>query len=534
MSTTLSWLINESSLTNIKCVSCEHLLDAPIKSVNIMENSDVLHWMTQDELVLTTGFCFINDEEAQVRIIHDLKKLGCCALMIKVNRFFSQTPEIMIREAIKIDFPILELPYYYRFADVSNVIYSQLERNRMTSKQYELEVFDQLIQSMLKGNDLTTMLMILGDVLNRELMIADYNYQTLAATFDLATLTQPPLLLDSTSNTKVNYSLKNAISTYYAIPLNADMGFLLISDEQGDLASTESSIISRCLHLLTLATRQSSLPHQISNEYRREFINFFTSNHMQSDTEIRLFCDLHHFNYHLKRVCLSILIPQAELLKNRGFQQSLITRIDDFLNMERICSYICTKTNYLFIFLLFPQEVHNTVAVFESKSIAQRISMEICQHYLDTYRIGIGRCHSKISTIKDALQDAMSEVQLANTLCAESTITTYFEHLPLHSIATLPREQIQHIYCDTLQSLDDYDKQNSTPYIETLRMYFSCSFNAAETAKALFLHRNTLAYRLDKIKSLLGMNLTDSSELFSLYYGLCALDILHSDDASPQ
>ena len=65
-----------------------------------------------------------------------------------------------------------------------------------------------------------------------------------------------------------------------------------------------------------------------------------------------------------------------------------------------------------------------------------------------------------------------------------------------------------------------YDKQNATNMVETLDCYFACNCNVSETAKALFIHRNTLIYRIDKIKSILGRDLKDSEERLLLQLGL--------------
>lgn len=66
----------------------------------------------------------------------------------------------------------------------------------------------------------------------------------------------------------------------------------------------------------------------------------------------------------------------------------------------------------------------------------------------------------------------------------------------------------------------EYDKQNATNMVETLDYYFACNCNVSETAKALFIHRNTLIYRIDKIKSILGRDLKDSEERLLLQLGL--------------
>lgn len=51
------------------------------------------------------------------------------------------------------------------------------------------------------------------------------------------------------------------------------------------------------------------------------------------------------------------------------------------------------------------------------------------------------------------------------------------------------------------------DAEDGTPYVETTLAYLRNGCNATRTAEALFIHRNTLAYRLKRIKALSGIDL---------------------------
>ena len=54
---------------------------------------------------------------------------------------------------------------------------------------------------------------------------------------------------------------------------------------------------------------------------------------------------------------------------------------------------------------------------------------------------------------------------------------------------------------------------------ETLKMYYLCGNNIAETASRMYVHRNTLVYRLRKIRELTGSDIDDmeqSGELLAL------------------
>ncbi len=60
-----------------------------------------------------------------------------------------------------------------------------------------------------------------------------------------------------------------------------------------------------------------------------------------------------------------------------------------------------------------------------------------------------------------------------------------------------------------LRRLRTYDQQNHTEYGETLLSYLVHERNVVETAQALFIHRNTLTYRINKIHEIARLNLDD-------------------------
>ena len=72
-------------------------------------------------------------------------------------------------------------------------------------------------------------------------------------------------------------------------------------------------------------------------------------------------------------------------------------------------------------------------------------------------------------------------------------------------------------YCnERLRHLEEYDHANGTFLQDTLVEYFMHGFSNAKTADALFIHRNSLQHRLDKIEELLGFELNDYTEYLDL------------------
>lgn len=72
-------------------------------------------------------------------------------------------------------------------------------------------------------------------------------------------------------------------------------------------------------------------------------------------------------------------------------------------------------------------------------------------------------------------------------------------------------------YCDEkLSKLTEYDHANGTFLVETILAYYMNGFSVGKTAEALFIHRNSLQYRLNKIEELLGIELEDYVEYLDL------------------
>lgn len=72
-------------------------------------------------------------------------------------------------------------------------------------------------------------------------------------------------------------------------------------------------------------------------------------------------------------------------------------------------------------------------------------------------------------------------------------------------------------YCENrLSKLEEYDHINGTFLQETLLAYYMNGFVVGKTAEALFIHRNSLQYRLSKIEELLGIELNDYMEYLDI------------------
>lgn len=65
---------------------------------------------------------------------------------------------------------------------------------------------------------------------------------------------------------------------------------------------------------------------------------------------------------------------------------------------------------------------------------------------------------------------------------------------------------------EALSVLEKHDRQHNSNYVETLRCYLECNGSIQAMAQNMFTHRNTIIYRMNNIKNLLGTELATPSE----------------------
>jgi hypothetical protein len=83
----------------------------------------------------------------------------------------------------------------------------------------------------------------------------------------------------------------------------------------------------------------------------------------------------------------------------------------------------------------------------------------------------------------------------------------------------LQREELtKNLLHPAVEILSRYDQKNGSDLLSTLRVYMEQGMNQIHTANALFIHRNTLKYRLAKISELTDIDLSDPDE--KLYLSL--------------
>ena len=96
-------------------------------------------------------------------------------------------------------------------------------------------------------------------------------------------------------------------------------------------------------------------------------------------------------------------------------------------------------------------------------------------------------------------------------------------------LSTLPRKDLQALYENTLRSLAYPKTKEELDLVKTIETYLNCQCEISETSRRLYVHRNTVKYRIEKMEKMLNCSFRDPSDSLRFRVALLIGKILESE-----
>lgn len=147
----------------------------------------------------------------------------------------------------------------------------------------------------------------------------------------------------------------------------------------------------------------------------------------------------------------------------------------------------------------------------------------------EIYRMGQGEPVYNLRNVSKSYKTALRILKLMNLKKDENKVISEEDlgmaRLLLHVDS---KKVIMDYYKVTVYPLAEYDRMNRTDLLEVLRCYLESNGSVQKVAGKLFVHRNTINYRLENIERILGRDLRSFTARNELMTGLICMDIVKS------
>jgi len=259
-----------------------------------------------------------------------------------------------------------------------------------------------------------------------------------------------------------------------------------------------------------LTLKQAALTEQLQwdERLREELVNEIIYNQtdlLSMERAARMGIDLS-----MNRIPILIEFESKGLSEESISKQKQIsfTYLKGILNNEDLIASV--EATKLVVLKKYSSENHITDTVINE---LEKLLKQFNYRSVTRWRAGIGVPFNKLENAKESYTYAHEVLKVGRVLAPQKDIYLYEDFLfpILLSQFNLPESNILGNY-DTLVSED-----KSGELQKTLQAYIEGNGDLSEIAEELFIHRNTLRYRLEKIKRITGKNPRNINDLLNLY-----------------
>lgn len=548
--------LQEEELSGLKLVVGGSNLQAEITNINIIDNPDSYDWLSSGDLLLTTGYFCRDDEAVQRQLIRELAELNCVGLAIKTRRYLDVIPEAMLEEAERLDFPLIEIPVQYPLSKICKVVFERLSGGGVEKADRFVSLYHSITESMLEPEGITRMLAILGDFIGNSVLLLGSKWELLG----YAENEENPLPMaqylrlqpgevvfpeDFTCQMPADFAkYTKAVKRIYAVgdqrvvcrimPLsggNALFGYLLVWETRRKMQSIEYLALEIAVSALALDRYRTRQMEEIRMHIRQDFFDDLLSGKLQSAEEVDSIAGMHNMEADGTYLCTVAKLDSAV----RG-TENYVEMHDAFLRIkDRMIAAIAElahdegrscisihRGSLIITFLRLTRTESDQRIGEDNRQFIRRMYHRlhaVTEQYV--LNIGVGEPTARLINVRRSFTQAQEAIRVSGGLRSTDGVH-FYEDLIIYQLLNsgVENEKSTELYTLSIRSLVEYDRQNETNMVETLDCYFACKCNVSETAKALYIHRNTLIYRIEKIKTILGRDLKNSEERLLLQLGL--------------
>lgn len=203
-----------------------------------------------------------------------------------------------------------------------------------------------------------------------------------------------------------------------------------------------------------------------------------------------------HFNAEVSRVVLLIRIVSTNDVSAYDVIQNL------FPDKNKDFVFTISESDIVLV-----KEIKGAVDAKDLEKLARSIADTLSGEFYTRVNVGIGTIVDSIKELSRSFKEAQTALEVGKVFDTDKAIVSYdnlgiarlIYHLPTTLCETFLHEVFKR---GSIESLD-----HETLF--TIQKFFENNLNVSETSRKLFVHRNTLVYRLEKIKKLTGLDLRE-------------------------
>jgi PucR family transcriptional regulator, purine catabolism regulatory protein len=520
-------MLKIESLSSGKLIAGKEGVSNEISGVNVLEALDIENWGRQGEVILTSYFALQNLTDKDLELFFEkLHKVGISALIIKLQRLVHNIPSKIVELCDKHLIPLIQICKGVKYeAIILEILEPIINKNASLLNKY-YKVHSELTSLALKMPSMDEILWEFKKMLQRDVSLINTVKQTEIST--KAELCETVLLERSEvskerymefcyERNKVAYTkaTPNITGTQIRVQIPC-LGFndyeLIIHEISNPINSEDFMILENAVKFLQMELLKKYVVSQNIYQQKNNIIGDLLNDRLYDKRDIDEV--LESLNLDSCKYYKVIIIRLYQREDNKSLDKNqmapILIKIRNIFRTHFSNSAFMEKSDRVVFLLNFDHVKTNLSAEFIDKLMQPLVAENLFKEYY--YGISISSKAEK-SDIPRANKEALDTQKILRLFHNSNTILPY-EELGIYKLflETNGLEELQKFVSPKINKFRlDYPE-----LFNTLKIFLDANQSYTVTSEKLFLHQKTVRYRIDKIKDILGTELTNPEEILQI------------------
>ncbi len=479
-------------------------LERAVSWAHVFDHTDPWDWLDPGDLVLTSGWIIPEGPAEQAAFIERMAEAGFAGLLAADAPQCPALSDQMLKAADRCDFPLGNSPYQTSLAEICRSVQRANQTREGRILNTIMRVHDEVRAGLVNGRSSGELVAALGKTIGCDLYIVNpETWEPLLPGTAIPNRSWRAALSEALKErggvAPTSMSLKADERCLIALPIATDQlidlpipilqpAFLFV-DVSGDPAPRLTLLEHVCAVLAIEIVRVEAEFHKEWKSGSSLLMDGLTGRIDACSFETRA----RELGIEMPCVCVAIEGPEE-----------MIDRVDRYWLVRRVPHLTTSSMAGVSLTLIHADEPR-------IKDIDDLSAMA-------EFRAGISQPIFGGSALADASRQARWALE---TLPPGSGVATYATSRPSFLPRTLLESQQAAEYI--LGPLVEYDAAHDGELVKTLEVYLACERSPKRAAEALFVHNQTVNYRIARIQELTGRSLRSTADISEFWFALKAL-----------
>lgn len=493
-----------------------------VKTAEVSEAPDIEHFISPHTLLVSTLFAFKADPLDIIPYIDSLIRAQACGLGIKLNRFLGgKLDQEIIDYANQVNFPIFFIPDKYTLGGLMHQIMNIINDTAFEEIEYALDIQKTFSHLLINGATNQELVDKLSSLANLPIILLNPYKEIIAqssqfddnpalANFYITELTRRQALSHRTEGNFVLTDENNETKPVSVVKIHVFNHFphyLIIADPE--LISYPLSVFAfeqaSLVFTFNLYKNRKVMESKYTNEtyFFNHIVNRFAS---AQDLSKQLAELSRHYNYINTNFYKIIHITVWEAVEDDSLSDLTIEKL--YLIFLWLRTHI--RKSFPSALVFWKGESYDIIILIQEQDNQLEEKLLSFKEKLDCL-FSADILYSVSQTVKDQkhIQEAIIEAELVLSERRTHHLTEpiiFYENKGAEQLFnSVDYDEIQYFCQSMLKDLIADDSETTADLRHTLKVYLDNQCEITKTASDLYVHRNTVKYRIEKCENILGL-----------------------------